>query len=234
MANNEDGRASGGCLSRLVGMLVFWVILGVGVGLYFVSQPQDLKDLGDGQPAAARAASPPREIGAVLEKAIEGDYSVLLSEKELNEWLKSELVLKQGGALAPWVVLKRVWVRLREDRAEVIVEREICGRRATSSMYMQVAQMESEKGVSTEVELHGGSYHKEFPRPTKGGRFGKLVVPQGFLILVMPEYKVLAKLFEKEIELGFQRMARIKISDKQIELDPRQPARAGDLDDGTL
>ena len=39
---------------------------------------------------------------------------------------------------------------------------------------------------------------------------GQLVVPQGFLLLVMPAYQKIPGLFPAEINLAFEEMARIK------------------------
>ena len=227
----KEEKPKGGCLGKLFGLLVFLAIVGLAAALYFVSLPQDLSDLKGEVSSSRTATSPPRDMEAVLTKSIEGDYSVILSEKELNDWLGRELELKQGGELSPWVSIKRVWVRLREDVAEIIVEREILGKPVTTSMFLKVDQQESAKGVSTQIHLHGGGFHESLPHPTRGGRFGQLTVPQGFLIMVMPEFQKIASLFEREIDLGFQRMARIKISDRKLELDPQQPTQAGDRSD---
>ncbi len=81
------------------------------------------------------------------------------------------------------------------------------------------------------IHLHGGGFHDSVPFPTRGGRFGQLTVPQGFLIMVMPEFQKIASLFEREIDLGFQQMVRIKIKDKKIELDPKQPTRSAEKGD---
>ena len=92
-------------------------------------------------------------------------------------------------------------------------------------MFLQVAQTEDAEGIHTEVKLHGGGFHEYLPFPSRGGRFGKLVVPQGFLILVMPAYKNFAKCCPDEIDLGFEKMARIKIEKGRLTLDPRAPTR---------
>jgi hypothetical protein len=226
MAKDEEKeKPKGGCFGKLLGLFIFLVIIGLGAALYFISLPQDLSDLGGNAPAPTSAASPPRDMRAVLQKSIEGDYSVTLSEKELNEWLLRELKLKQGGELAPWVSLKRVWVRLRSDVAEIIIEREIYGKPFTASMFLQVEQVETGTGISTEIHLHGGGYHELVPFPPRGGRFGQLTVPHGFLIMVLPDFKKIAALFETEIDLGFLQMARIRIEDKRLVLDPKQPTR---------
>ena len=231
MSKNEEEKPKGGCLGKLFGLIVFLVIVGLGAAFFFISQPQDLSDLGGNAPMATTPASPPRDIEAVLKKSIEGDYSVVLTEKELNEWLGRELKLKQTGELAEWVSMKRVWVRLREDVAEIIIEREISGKPFTTSMFLKIEQIESAEGITTQIHLHGGGFHDFVPFPTRGGRFGQLTVPQGFLIMVMPEFQKIASLFEREIDLGFQQMARIKIKDKKIELDPEQPTRSAEKGD---
>lgn len=220
----DEGAKKGGCLGKLFGLLVFIVLAGFGTALYFISLPQDLTDIGGNAPVAGTPASPPREIEAVLRKSIEGDYSVTISETELNNWLGRELKLKQDGELAQWVSMKRVWVRLREGVAEIIIERDVAGHPLTTSMFVQVEQNETARGIATKIHLHGGGFHEDVPAPTRGGRFGRLTVPQGFLILVMQDFEKVAKLFETETDLGFNQMARIKIEDKRILLDPKQPS----------
>jgi hypothetical protein len=227
MSDEETKKKSGGCLGRLVGLLSLAVLGGLGAALYHVYLPQDLSDIGGIEPSLTTPASPPRDLRAVLEKSIEGDYSVQISETELNQWLARELELNQAGELAQWVSLKRVCVRLREGVGEVIIERDVAGYPLTTSMFLQVEQMESAAGISTQIHLHGGAFHEMVPFPARGGRFGRLTVPQGFLIMVMPDFRKIADLFGTEIDLGFQRMARIKIEDKRLVLDPKQPTRTG-------
>jgi hypothetical protein len=232
--DDEPKKEKGGCLGKLAGLLVFAVIVGLGAAIYFITLPQDLSDIGGNSPSLTAPASPPRDMKAVLTKAIEGDYSVQLSETELNHWLARELKLKQGGELAEWVTLKRVYVRLREGIAEVIIERDVAGYPLTTSMFLQVEQTETAKGLSTQLHLHGGGFHEMVPMPTRGGRFGQLTVPQGFLIMVMPDFRKIAGLFETEIDLGFQRMSRIRIEDKRLTLDPKKPTRSGDTGERTF
>lgn len=221
----EEVAKKGGCLGKLFGLLVFAVVAGLSAGIYFVSQPEDLTDIGGYDPAEETPASPPRDIETVLRKSIEGDYSVTLSETELNNWLGRELELRQGGELAEWVSLKRVWIRLREGVAEIIIERDVAGHRLTTSMFLQVEQSDTAKGIITQIHLHGGGYHEDVPMPTRGGRFGRVTVPQGFLILVMKDFEKIAQLFETEIDLGFRQMSRIRIEDKRLMLDPKQPSQ---------
>ncbi len=46
MAKNEEEKPKGGCLGKLFSLLVFVSIIGLGSALFFVSQAQDLSDLG--------------------------------------------------------------------------------------------------------------------------------------------------------------------------------------------
>ena len=223
MANSSKTQPGGGCLHKLL----VWVLVAGGlvlvVALSFIPQAQDLTNLG-GYGVAAESA-PARDLKLLLQRAVDHKYSVTLTEADLNQWLGRTLVTRQGGRLAEWVSLDRVWVRLEDGCAEVIMARTILGQPFTVSMFLQVERMEGPKGVFTEVQLHGGPYdHTTLPLPPRGGRFGKLVVPQGFLLLVVPAYARLADLFRDEIHLGFEEMSRVKIEKGRLILDPRDPS----------
>ena len=221
MAVPKKPSSGGGCFSKLLFLILLAAAAGLGSAVFFVIQPQDLTDLGGYGPAMKTA--PEREMKVVLKNAIDRGYPVTLTEAEINQWLARTLVTKQGGLFEGKFTLDRVWVRLEDGRAEVIMARSLLGKPFTVSMYLQAERMEGAKGTRTEIRLHGGPYHKDFPDPPQGGRFGKLVVPQGFLLLVMPAYEKLAALFPGEIELGFRDMARIKFEKGRLVLDPREP-----------
>lgn len=195
--------------------------LGAGVAFWLMSKPQDFSDIG-----GAAESQGSRDLAVVLRESIDRDIKVTISERELNQWLAKRLVVKQGGALADKVKLERVLVRFENDRAELILERKIKGRPFTVSMYLQVQQTESDKGVATEILLHGGPYHEQLPYPFMGGRFGRLPIPQGFLLLVMPSFRNLAAAFSEELGL-IETMARIRIEENHLVLDPGVPDDAG-------
>ena len=221
MANSSKTPAGGGCLHKLLAWILVVGGLALGVALSFIPQAQDLTDLGGY--GVAPGAAPVRDLKLLLQRAVDRGYSVTLTESDLNQWLGRTLVTQQGGRLAQWVSLDRVWVRLEDRCAEVIMARTILGHPFTVSMFLQVERMEGPKGVFTEVLLHGGPYdHTTLPLPPRGGRFGKLVVPQGFLLLVVPAYERLADLFRDEIHLGFEEMAHVKIENGRLVLDPRE------------
>ena len=224
MADASKSKSGGGCLGKLLFLFLLAGAGGLGAALFFIAQPQDLTDIG-GYGAAGKPA-PLRDIKAVLKSSIDRGYPVTLTETEINQWLGRTLSVKQGGLLAEQVSLKGVWVRLEDGYAEVVMERSVMGKPFTVSMFLQIQQLQGPRGVRTEVLLHGGPYHETVPNPPKGGRFGKLVVPQGFLLLLMPAYEKLAAVFPEEIRLGFEEMARIRIENDRLVLDPR--ASAGD------
>jgi hypothetical protein len=104
------------------------------------------------------------------------------------------------------------------------MERAVMGRPFTVSMFLKIEQSQGARGIKTEIHRHGGPYHANLPTLLRGGRFGKLVVPQGFLILVLPAYEKLAELYREEIRLAFEEMVRIRIEPNRLVLDSREPA----------
>jgi hypothetical protein len=221
MAESSSSNVGGGCFSKLLMLILLVAAGGLAMAIYSAVQPQDLSDLKTPAPAASPVQQ--RDVKVVLKNAIDRGFPVTLQQAEINQWLARTLVTTQGGLLAEKVTFDRVWVRLEEGIAEVIMERQFLGKPFTVSMYLQIERLESPQGVFTEIHPHGGPYHPDFPHPPKGGRFGKLVVPQGFIHLVLPAFQKLAEQFPDEIELGLREMSRITLEDGRIVLDPREP-----------
>ncbi|MEO5715127.1 MAG: hypothetical protein ABIT37_16735 [Luteolibacter sp.] len=227
MADPTNPKSGGGCFSTLILIVFLVVAIGLGAAVFFIARPQDLSDLGGYGPAAKGA--PVKDVRAVLKNSLDRGFPVTLTEADLNIWLDRTLSRKQGGLLASQISLERVWVRLENGFAEVIMERKVMNQPFTVSMFIRIEKVEGPKGLSTEVNFDGGPFHPDAPQPPRGGRFGKLVVPQGFLILVKPAYEKLAALFPEEKKLGIEEMARIKIEKGRMILNPRAPAEADSL-----
>ncbi len=221
MADDNDPPKSG-CLFRLAVWFVVLALAGIATALFFVGQPQDMGDIG-GYDTQAGEANRGRDVAAVLRASVERGHAVTLTEMEINQWLARTLQARQGGLLEEHIELKGVWVRLSDGVAEVVIEREVAGWPVTVSMFLSIEQDESDEGLRTALNFHGGRYWEYLPRPPRGGRFGRLVVPQGSLRLVMPSYQSLAEVFSPELEDGFHRMARIRLEEKRLVLDPRGP-----------
>lgn len=228
MADEVMLEPKGSCLGKLVTLVAMAGVAGLAAALYFVGQPQDLSDLKSSVPG-----KPARNLRTVLQTAVDRSYPVPLTEDEINLYLKQTLKAKQGGLLGEVVRLDGVRVRLEEDRAEIVIERTAMGYPLTLSMYVRVEQTLDMNGKpSTSILRDGGPMLPQAPRLerlVKGGRFGKLVVPQGFLLLVLPSFEKLAALYREELRLGFEEMSRVRITEGKLLLDPRPEGDASDL-----
>lgn len=189
------------------------------MAVWFVWQAQDLSDI-KGLGAGSRGKGA-RNLKAVLKSSVDRAYPVTLSEEEINLYLRQTLEAKQEGLLAEGQEFRGVYVRLKEDQAEIIMERTVFGRPFTVSMFLRIEQNETMKGIERTVLRDGGEYFAEAPRLKRGGRFGRVVVPQGFLLLVLPSFEKLAHVYREEISEGIEEMARIKIEEDKLVLDPR-------------
>ena len=204
-------------MARLGFLLLASLLAGLIAAAYFISTPQDLDEIGGYRPGEAE---PSRDLSVVLQKSHENGHSLALTETEINRWLARTLVTRQGGYAGKWVTLDGVWVRLLDGYAEVIQERTVLGHRFTVSVYVSVERTEEAGRVTKQAHLHCGPYHPALPRPVRGGRFGTLVVPQGFLLFVMPSYRELATKFRQEIKLGFEDMHSTRFEKRKLILQP--------------
>lgn len=199
--------------------LVFLIISTLSWGLVQVFRAQDLSDLVVVQDPSSSAA-PVRDLKAVFSQSISGSYPLRLTEAEINGYFARTLVAEQKGWLAGLVTLEKVLVRLEKERAELIMVRRAAGLTLTSSIFLKLEQTESSDGaLVTHVDIDGGPM-PVLPFVRQGGRFGRLLLPQGFMLFVRPSYIALAEAFPEEIRLGIEEMARIKIEDGVLELDP--------------
>lgn len=225
MAEEKQEKPRGSCLGKLVSLFTFAGVAGLGAAVFFIFQPQDLSDLKGLNPASALNGGKARDLREVLKNSVNRGYPLTLTEEEINLYLGQTLKAKQGGGLDKLVNIDRVCVRLEEERAEVIIERSIMGRPVTVSMFYRILQeIDMNNSTKTSVVRDGGQFFPDLPRLerlTKGGRFGKLVVPQGFLILVLPSFEKLAPVYRLELEQAFEEMSRITISKGKLVLDPR-------------
>lgn len=208
-----SSKARGGCFFRLLGLVT---VCALGLGIYLISQPQNLTDL-------RAAGTLNRELKTVLKEAIQSNTPVTLSEGDLNRWLAATLVAKQGGLAASQVSLERVCVRLEQQRAEIVMLRRCFGHPFTVSMYLKIERSTDAAGPLTTIRPNGGPFLADYPYPPIGGRFGQLVVPQAFLHLILPAYERLAAQCSEEINLAVVKMWRVRIEPGKLVLDPREP-----------
>jgi hypothetical protein len=228
MSEEKPEKRRGGCLRGLMTLVTLAGVVGLGTCVWFIFQPQDLSDIKGWGPAAAGQRSP--DLISVLTKAQNGVYPVTLTEEQINLYLRDHLQLKQGGFLSSFVEIHSVVVRITQERAEVVMERTVFGHPFTTSMYLRVESVRDITGrTSKEVMRDGGDYFKDLPRLKRGGRFGKLEVPQGFLILVLPSFEKLATALNQEIAASVGDMPRVTLSKGKVLFDPREEGDAKPL-----
>lgn len=215
-ANNQSGT---GCMGRIGLLFLIVLFAGVIAAGYFIARPQNLREIGGYGAGNGESA---RDLAVVMEKSLEKGHSLALTEKEINQWLSRTLSTRQGGLAARWVTLDGVWVRLLDGHAEVVQERTVMGRTFTVSVFVSIDCTEEAGRIRKQVHLHAGPYHGDVPRPVRGGRFGQAVVPQGFLIFVMPSFRKLADVFRREIHLGFEEMSSVRFEERRLILHPRK------------
>ena len=209
-----EEKKKGGFL-RLLMVLSLLLLAVLGVFTYLTFDAQDLSDIDGYRETASLIPAPGRDLAKVLDAAQKGAHTATLTEREINSYLIRTLKSTQEGVFKDRVALKGVWVRLTEDQAEVIIEREIMGeRRHTISMFVQIEQQVGEDGqVRTRVD-----------RP--GGWFGRTRVAQGYLHLVKGSFDSLAASYGDELAIihkMFEGMTRATINDGELVLTPPEP-----------
>ena len=219
----EEPKKKGGCL-RSVLMLALLLLAVLGIFAYLTFDSQDLSDIDGRRKEVSAVPAPGRDLAKVLESALKGGHSATLTEREINHYLINTLKLRQEGVFKNHLELKGVWVRLKEDQAEVIIEREFKGgRRHTISMFIQVEQVATEEGgVKSSV-----SYQSADPPILGffrwGGRFGRVKVFQGYLIMVMGGFDSLSLAYGDELAIMkqmFKGMTRVTIKEGELILTP--------------
>ncbi len=210
----------------MLGVVLF--IAALAYALLLIFQPQNLSDIGTGQELQQPVKA--RDLTKVFAEAIEGSYALRISEEEINAYLEKTLSMRQGGALDNMVTLEKVLARLENERAEIIMVRKCMGLTLTTSLWVAIEQTEDEQGrVQTHIDPNGGPLAWA-PFIQRGGRFGRLIVPQGFLHLIQSSFASMAGLYPEEIRLGFEEMSRIRIEEGALILDPRHDQGAGLMD----
>lgn len=211
-----------GCVARAFFMISAASSLLLACAVIAMLIPQDTWTIeGYGEGAKSQQA---RDLTAVLNESLERGHEVTISEEELNRWLGQTIKLEQKGLLGGVVKINGLGMRLREDEVEIVMERSFVGLKSTVSMYLQVLVDADEVSSSKEVLLHGGSIAKFFPALKRGGQFGRLTVPQGYLYLVKPAFFQLGEVLDAELELAFRKMHDLRVEDGQVVFIPKPSA----------
>ncbi len=208
-----------GCVPRAFFMISAALTLLLAVAVIISLLPQDTSTIkGYGEGAKSREV---RDLKEVLSESLERGHEITISEEELNRWIGQTLKVEQKGLLGGVVKINGVGIRLNEDEVEVVMERSFIGLTSTFSMYFQVLVDTDGIASKKEVPLHGGPIAKFFPALKRGGRFGQLTVPQGYLYLIKPAFFQLGEVYDEELEMAFRKMHDIQIGDGQVVFVPR-------------
>ena len=184
-------------------------------GLAYLSfDPQDLSDI-EGYEKDRNDSPLPllggRNLGTVLENAAKNKHGVRITEEEINNYIRRTLKFEQEGWFKSFVIARGVWVRLEEDVIEVIIEREVWGKRHTISMLLQVEQsMQDDGGINTSLRR-------------EKGKWGRTRVLNGFVLLTNSSFKALQEAYAEETERVWNMFSgrfQIKVSDGVMELSP--------------
>lgn len=195
-------------LTFYLGLLFLVLFVGLSVLTF---QPQDLTDIDGYREGTEPIPTGGSDFVSVLKEAERNGRKVVITEAEINEYLRRTISFKQTGTFEGYFQARGVWVRLREGEAEVILEREMPeGQRHTISMILKPEQTETDSGLNTAVH-----------RTT--GWWGRVKVWGGMLRLTQSSFQSLADEYEEELELVqklFRRQMRITIEDKKVTLVP--------------
>ncbi|MGA0845206.1 MAG: hypothetical protein ACO3RV_01580 [Luteolibacter sp.] len=224
MATTSDKQTTG-CFSLALRVWVFLFLASLATAIVFTAIPQDLSEVDGRLSESARENSKPRDLDAVIRASLRMGHPIKLSESEINRWLAATLRPKQNGLLAKRISLDAVYVKLDDALAEIIIERSVMGRPFTTSMFIQIEQTQASSGAQTMIHRHGGRYHEAIPMPLRGGRIGRLIVPQGFVSLTIPAFTQLAEAYQEEIDLAMKSMSVIRIEQDALILEP-QPSES--------
>ena len=187
--------------------------LGAAIGLLALVSfdPQDLSDV-DGYVEDSSAVIPGGpNLANLLENAARNKNGVRLTEEQINNYIRRTLKFEQGGWFESFVTARGVWVRLQENIVEVIIEREVWGKRHTISMLLEPEQTAQEDGgINTTVSR-------------EKGKWGRAKVLNGFMLLTNSSFVSLREAYGAETQQiwdMFRGRFQIKVSDGVLELSP--------------
>ena len=141
-----------------------------------------------------------------LSNSIKGNYPVTFREDELNAWLSRRIKAKQGGLANIYIKNSHIWVNLKKNDMEVVIEREI----------------PNEQSHVTILKLKFESYDRGYTIHPYSAHIGHVNAPGGFARLITSPYKLLAdELFEDLAPYHDRQIRNITVEDGRITISPR-------------
>lgn len=204
-------------------ILILAILLTVSALIYRAWTPQSLEEIGGYDEEQANPVV--RNLPALLKQAQDANYPVVLSERDINLYLKQVLRARQDGPLGILARYDGVAVRLYDGYAEVVIIRVLGeGHKQTVSLYLSPSNQETYDGPAVVTDFYCPDLlFGLFPI---GGRIGNVPVPQGYIALAKPAFSSLGDALEPEIELLLDAYRPIKIRKGELEI---MPSRRNDL-----
>lgn len=127
-------------------------------------------------------------------------------EGAINQHVQTVLEGRESEGIDILAEFRGLWIRLREGGFDVVFEREVLGFRSTVSAQLRIVR--DEAGYRIEA---------------RGGKFGRLSVPPGFLRLIGEGLANAGRVFEPEKEV-LSLSSGLTITAGRLRLDPHQGA----------
>lgn len=218
----------------LIGNLIFLLTIAILVTISWMVYTSWCPQATDAIPGFRQKDQAP-DIPKILKQAINRDASVSFSEEDINRYLASSLHPQQHGPMAIFATNPAVGIRLhggkeKEDASmgngymEIIIERYTgVDSRQTISLFLtpfQSLDPHNYMSVLTRFEFYNdetlpGGIHI-------GGTIGKLSVPQGYMIFLLPAFENLLQTYLPIVHMVEENGMGIHISEGRLNLTPPQ------------
>lgn len=193
----------------ILAMLLVTGMLGYMVYLGF--QAEDLSDIDGYQSGVGVDVPVANLLHRLKNESAAGAKEIIVSEKELNQYVSRRVRFDQTGALADAATVNGVAIRLSDGRLEVIFDRTIRGVQRTVASHVTVS-------------VADGNWVLGY----SGGKFGQLHVPGGKgMQLMQPAIDSLVTAFREELDV-LQRMSDVRFEDDRMVVTPQLSREPGD------
>lgn len=203
-------------LGNLIFIGTLAVIAGIGWTVARTWIPQDLSTLPGYKQSGGEA-----NIPELLRQAVKKNVALTLTEEDVNKYIASTLKASQQGILSPIAKPNGVGIKFHDGYMEIIIERQIASRYLqTVSLFVTVIQ---EENPSSPLPVTRLEYRENNEQPSyveKGGTLGRVSVPQGYMILLMPAFENLADAYQDFLSSIIDNGRIIRISKGHIDFMP--------------
>lgn len=182
----------------------------MGLEIFPAVQPYSVEKIAGRSDILEGKSQQPTLLKQRLALAVERNYPVTFREGEINAWLAKRMNTRQEGILAPYVEVSGVWVDLKEDELELIIERKLPWANShVTSLFMKFERTRTGYSISRH------SCH-----------IGQLKLPGGFGHLLMPAYQNMVNELADELKPYYDyEIYDVRVQEGKITIDPRRIER---------